>query len=52
MVYLEPAQLEALRAEAKDRRISLAEDAFAFDAHFLVYRYGPQRRRSFHRLPS
>lgn len=27
-------------------------DAFAFDAHFLVYRYGPQRRRSFHRLPS
>ena len=27
-------------------------DAFAFDAHFLVYRYGPQRRCSFHRLPS
>ena len=25
MVYLEPEQLEALRTEAKDRRISLAE---------------------------
>ena len=27
-------------------------DAFAFDAHFLFYRYGPGRRRAFRRLPS
>ena len=27
-------------------------DAFAFDAHFLVYRYGPERRRSLRRLPA
>lgn len=26
--------------------------AFAFDAHFLVYRYGPHRKRAFHRLPA
>ena len=26
-------------------------DAFAFDAHFLVYRFGPGRHRSFRRLP-
>lgn len=26
-------------------------DAFAFDAHFLVYRFGVGRRRSFRRLP-
>ena len=26
--------------------------AFAFDAHFLVYRYGPGRRRSFRRFPT
>ncbi len=25
--------------------------AFAFDAHFLVYRFGPDRQRAFHRLP-
>lgn len=26
-------------------------DAFAFDAHFLVYRFGPGRQRAFRRLP-
>ena len=26
-------------------------NAFAFDAHFLVYRYGPNRQRAFHRIP-
>lgn len=28
------------------------QDAFAFDAHFLVYRYGLRNERSFRRLPS
>jgi predicted nucleic acid-binding protein len=27
------------------------EEAFAFDAHFLVYRYGSGRRRAFRRVP-
>lgn len=27
------------------------DEAFAFDAHFLLYRFGPGRRRSFRRLP-
>ena len=27
-------------------------DAFAFDAHFLVYRFGPRRARSFSRWPA
>lgn len=27
------------------------DEAFAFDAHFLVYRYGSGRRRSFRRYP-
>ena len=27
------------------------EEAFAFDAHFLVYRYGVARRRAFRRHP-
>lgn len=26
-------------------------DAFAFDAHFLVYRYGPDRHRALRRFP-
>jgi len=26
-------------------------EAFAFDAHFLVYRFGPARQRAFRRLP-
>ena len=26
-------------------------EAFAFDAHFLVYRFGPGRQRAFRRLP-
>jgi predicted nucleic acid-binding protein len=26
-------------------------EAFAFDAHFLIYRFGPGRHRSFRRLP-
>jgi predicted nucleic acid-binding protein len=26
-------------------------DAFAFDAHFLVYRFGPGRQRAFRRFP-
>lgn len=32
-------------------RLGLA-DAFAFDSHFLVYRFGPGRQRAFRRLPS
>lgn len=28
------------------------EDAFAFDAHFLVYRYGSKRHRAFRRHPA
>lgn len=28
------------------------EEAFAFDAHFLVYRYGTGRRRAFRRSPA
>jgi len=28
------------------------EEAFAFDAHFLVYRYGADRRRAFRRYPA
>jgi predicted nucleic acid-binding protein len=28
------------------------EDAFAFDRHFLVYRYGSSRHRAFHRHPA
>ncbi|OFW05774.1 MAG: hypothetical protein A3I61_06920 [Acidobacteria bacterium RIFCSPLOWO2_02_FULL_68_18] len=28
------------------------EDVFAFDAHFLVYRYGSNRRRAFRRHPA
>jgi predicted nucleic acid-binding protein len=31
-------------------RLALAE-AFAFDSHFLVYRYGSTRQRAFRRLP-
>lgn len=31
-------------------RLGIGE-AFAFDAHFLVYRFGPGRRAGFHRLP-
>jgi hypothetical protein len=27
------------------------DEAFAFDAHFLVYRFGPARRRVIRRLP-
>lgn len=27
------------------------EDAFAFDSHFLVYRFGPGRRRALRRRP-
>lgn len=27
------------------------DEAFAFDAHFLVYRFGPSRQRAFRRLP-
>jgi predicted nucleic acid-binding protein len=27
------------------------DEVFAFDAHFLVYRFGPGRRRGFRRLP-
>ena len=31
-------------------RFGIAE-AFSFDSHFLVYRYGPNRQRAFNRLP-
>lgn len=27
------------------------DDVFAFDAHFLVYRFGPARQRAFRRFP-
>jgi predicted nucleic acid-binding protein len=27
------------------------DEVFAFDAHFLVYRFGPRRQRAFRRLP-
>ena len=27
------------------------EEAFAFDSHFLIYRFGPARQRAFRRLP-
>jgi predicted nucleic acid-binding protein len=27
------------------------DEAFAFDAHFLVYRFGPRRQRAFRRVP-
>ena len=27
------------------------DEAFAFDAHFLVYRYGPMRQHAFRRFP-
>lgn len=27
-------------------------DAFAFDAHFLVYRFGPRRTKAFRRFPA
>jgi predicted nucleic acid-binding protein len=27
------------------------DEAFAFDAHFLVYRFGPSRKRAIRRLP-
>ena len=27
------------------------EEAFAFDSHFLVYRFGPARQRAFRRFP-
>ena len=27
------------------------DEAFAFDAHFLVYRFGPRRQRAFKRFP-
>lgn len=26
-------------------------EAFAFDAHFLIYRFGPDRQRAFRRVP-
>ena len=31
-------------------RLGLSE-AFAFDAHFLIYRFGPGRQRAFRRVP-
>jgi predicted nucleic acid-binding protein len=27
------------------------DEAFAFDAHFLIYRFGPGRKRAFRRVP-
>ncbi len=26
-------------------------EAFSFDSHFLIYRFGPSHQRAFHRLP-
>ena len=28
------------------------DEAFAFDSHFLIYRFGSQRQRAFRRLPN
>ncbi len=28
------------------------QDAFAFDSHFLLYRFGPKKLRAFHRYPA
>lgn len=63
----EPADLEAAWRIAQafsDQTFSLVDcttfaimerlginDAFAFDAHFLIYRFGPNRQRAFRRLP-
>ena len=64
---VEPADLEVawrIINEWSDQDFSLVDcttfavmerlginDVFAFDSHFLVYRYGRDRQRAFHRLP-
>jgi uncharacterized protein len=67
LLALEPADLEAAWHVAQaypDQAFSFADcttlalmerlaihEAFAFDAHFLVYRFGPGRQRAFRRVP-
>jgi predicted nucleic acid-binding protein len=64
----DPTDLEAARRIAQahpDQALSFVDcttfatmerlgitDAFAFDAHFLVYRFGASRQRAFRRLPA
>ncbi len=67
ILTIEPANLEAAWHIAQafpDQPFSLVDcttfalmerlgihEAFAFDAHFLVYRFGPGRQRALRRLP-
>jgi predicted nucleic acid-binding protein len=67
ILVVEPTDLEAawhIIQASPDQTFSLVDgtsfalmerfgihDVFAFDAHFLVYRFGPARQRSFRRLP-
>ena len=67
ILALEPADLEAAWHIAQafpDQAFSFTDcttfalmerqgltEAFAFDTHFLVYRFGPGRQRAFRRLP-
>jgi predicted nucleic acid-binding protein len=68
LLTLEPADVEAAWHIAQafpDQSFSFVDcttfalmerlgihEAFSFDAHFLVYRFGPNRRRAFRRFPS
>lgn len=68
ILTVDPSDLEAARRLAQtspDQDFSVTdcssfalmerlgiEDAFAFDAHFLVYRYGRSRHRTFRRHPA
>ncbi len=36
---------------AQMERLGIA-DAFSFDSHYLIYRYGPHRQRALRRLPA
>lgn len=67
IVLLEPVDLEAawhIVQAFSDQAFSFVDcttfalmerlgitEAFAFDAHFLVYRFGPGRRQAFRRFP-
>lgn len=67
IVTLDPVDLEAawrIATSCADQTFSFTDctsfalmervgvhDAFAFDAHFLVYRFGSRRERAFHRWP-
>ena len=38
-------------AQVNDELAMMDVEAFAFDSHFLVYRYGTQRQRALRRYP-